>query len=527
MMVIRYSILLANEFEIIRTPKLRVWNMEYPANISGPVSAHVIDLPECRIFVFGDEHFAYDNLCEPCRARDGCNDVVRFVRRAASRVRRMNRARTGSAALDVFVELPYVVRDGPKRRRWLRLLDQIMSKDPEGVFPRRRSSSSPDSPSASGKRGPGGGFRWHLPRLAASAGGGGGGGNEEEEDANQAMVARVLDDASPRYIGVISQLYREFRDDFYAADAMPPPDAIIGDQARARFHYCDARQEVHVARLLPIIDPARFHRYVRTSDQLRDVMRAFLFAPDFEREVKRIFGTREAARLLTRRTSRGAGGANAGMGAHKVAKQFLALPEGRVRDAARRYLEDRLEDAVSVARLDLGFDRGPHILAASHSAQAKKVDADDHFEWLGKFRRLHGQYYEAFFPEVIKFSTHLLLMDAYLLCRLLRFCCCAPPTRAVVDRTAIVYAGDTHAEFYVAFFVDYLGVDPAVCAKLGDRRGRDAAATNRCVDMRPAGRRCATLGAHPAAVRPISSRTRTISVRDGDARQAATRNGVV
>lgn len=435
-----------------------------PSNISGPVSAHIFDVGNTRLFLFGDEHHSFDNLCDPCGAENDCMSIVRFVRGLADEIRASD-----EHELDVYMEMPYVVRDGPVRRRWLAFLDETMGKDPDNVFPRSRRPSP----------------AWWRRGLGGGGGVGGRGGRAE-------VVARVLGD-DPKYIGIFSQLYREFRDDFYGADSE--------SASRVRFHYCDARHEPHVARILPFIDPARFHRYVRTSDQLRDVLRAFVFSQDFPGDIRRIFGTKEAARVLDADAPK----------IHKVAKQFHALPEGSgVKVAARRYLEDRIEDAVEVARRDLGFDLGPHILAAAvdaAAAEAKELPYKISVAWLRRYRIAHATYYAAFFPEVIRFSTHLILMDAYLLCRMLRFS--FPASASTTKRTAVIYTGDAHSEYYASFFVDYLGVSPSVCSKLGPALDRRTRSTDRCASLAPKPAPCDTLGRMPAKVAPIKTRTRT------------------
>jgi hypothetical protein len=464
-----------------------------PALISGPVSAHVFDIDGTRLFIFGDEHFAYDNLCQPCDSRNDCKDIVRFIRGL------VDDTKASADTLDVFMELPYVVRDGPGRRRWLRFLDAVMGpdgRDPKDVFP-LKSRALEASPKGEGR-----GARWpfwgggsRVSRVSKVSKVSEASRRSEARGVTSAMVARVLGN-SPKYIGVFSQLYREFRNDLYGENDK-------SQQQRVRFHYCDARHEVHVQRLLPYIDPVRFHRYVRTSDQLREVLRAFLFARDFPAEARRIFGTREAARVLTWDAAASSSGLM-----HKVAKQFHALPGGALKDAAKRYLDDRIDDAVSVARLDLNFDDGPHILAAAaEAASGGTGPKSEDLAWLWRFRVMHGQYYAAFFPEVMRFATHLLIMDAYLLCRMLRFSFASP--KAGERRTAVVYAGDAHAEYYVSFFKDYLGVKPSVCAKLGPEAGRPSRATDRCVRMASRPATCETLGPRPAAVRPVTARTRT------------------
>ena len=472
--------------------------------VSGPVSVRAFDLPVeggrmsarkqgggavCRVYIFGDEHFSYDNLCPgPCRGgRDvgatratplkatrtpTCSDIVGFVRGAV----RDAEGETGGGDVDVFLELPYVVRAGPRRTAWLRTLEQFMSRDPDVlVAEARRSSRTGPRDGRKGKDL----VRWILSGGGSRSSAAPGGAATAAAAAAAArtgdrlvadVARRVLGTApSPRYVGVLSQLYREFRDELYDDDVKQQRATEAGS---VRFHYCDARNEPHVNRLLPALDPERLHGVlgVTTVDRLREVLHAFLFAPDFAAECVRLFGPAEAAKLIVpEAVSKG--------GAHKIAKQFLSLRPGPLKDAVRRYLDDRVEEALRVARDDLGFDSGARMLRGDGPGDgglpARQL-------WrTGLVEKAHERFYRACFPYVMSLGVHVVLMDAYLVCRLTRFC----GLGGAGERgggVGIVYVGDAHADYYAAFLRNYVGLEPVVDHPLRmDARGRAI----RCVPL--------------------------------------------
>jgi len=421
--------------------------------VSGPVSAHVFDLERegkgcgrVRVYVFGDQHHRWDNLCpQPCSSStpgDACVDIIRFVRAA---VREAEREDGVDRHLDVFLEMPYVSRAGPLRDRWLKAIDVFFSskKDPPKaeVFGRSSSASSAKTSSRSAASG----------ALKKKWGMFGGAGDDRSVWRREA-VAQAIGDA-PEYVGVFAHLYREFRGRLYEEGRA---------DTHSRFHYCDARQEPHVSRLFPVLDPVKFHKHFQTSEQLKEVLVAFLFSRDFPADVRRLCGSEVAGRLLLTEALSD--------GMHKVAKQFHALQPGKLKDAVKLYLNDRVEDAMRVVRDDLGFDRGAAALAAADEAKLSV-----HFQWLKEMREAKGQLYLALFPLAMTFAVHLVIMDAYLICRLARFCLQETAARKSGESVGIVYVGDTHAEYYAAFFKDYLGVQPSVCSKLhssGDQPSR-------------------------------------------------------
>ncbi len=435
--------------------------------ISGPVSLHAFDVP-CdggsgtnRVFILGDEHRSYQNMCRPCSASEGCRTILGFVDDA------VRRARDGGTQLDVFVELPYVVRDGPLRTSWLRHIDSYMNQD-------------------SGRR-----------------------------------LLESTDRASrkARYIGMLSVLYHAYRGNLYDDDAKSAEPNI-------RFHYADARLEPNVGELLPF-DPAdapdRLHTQygVRTTAQLKQLLDAFLFSRNFPRDVERAAGPLAARRIVTSalssappRAPTSRPSASAAKNVHKIAKQFLRLPEGPVREAVRAYVADRADDAMAAARDDLGFDEGAHVLEAGRRARADAqaaVGAPGASPlWQQTVRLAHERFYRSFYRPVMQLAVHLVLMDAYLVARLARFC-----TRSEgAGGESIVYVGNAHAEYYVAFFTDYLGLAPVICQPIGavpskrlkrpSRMSSGDSNLNRCLPIVRHDRRstCPSLGSRPLSLAP-------------------------
>ena len=432
--------------------------------VSGPVSVRAYDVP-CgsggtnRVWVMGDEHFSYQNMCKPCDAEKGCCNVVSFVEDAIAR------AVSGGTQLDVLLELPYVPRAGAERtlamRRWQRLMDADRGS-----------------------------------RLRKS------------KDGRKSRKS---------YLGMLAVLYHKYSRYVYGsssssssgrrlADSRGSRARSKGSSGNVRFHYADAREEPNVQALLPAV-PDRLLRRVRTCGQLRQLLGAFLFSRDFERDLAALGLAAAEPATLSAMTD---GGPRA---VHKVAKQFLRVPPA-LSGTVRAYLDDRVEDAIEVVRADLGFDLGAGILErgraaaqqASADAAAGRVPHMTHGVtpmWLLRVRGAHEQFFRRAYRSVMQFAVQLLIMDAYLICRLLRYCC--RPQAAGGE--CIVYAGNTHAEYYASFFEDYLGLKPAVCQPTQQARSVRRLSRmmpwdsnlSRCVDVhvaRPPAT-CRTVGKRP------------------------------
>jgi hypothetical protein len=327
-------------------------------------------------------------------------------------------------------------------------------------------------------------------------------------------------------IGVFSRLYAEFGAELYDDDLKVRRQS----NGTVRFHYADARYEPHVQRLLPYdMDAAAilaFHRRLGTARKVGDLLHALFFSPDFPAAVAALelpaswvdpsvlpTASGQARRTTGRPTGTGRPrGSRSGSSSsrqwhpHRIAKQFLSVAAGPLRDALRRYGEDRIAAAVVSLDLDLGYGAAGHVLAATErpSAGAGKNKHDQSVHWadLRELRVHHGELFVRAFEVVVGIFVRVLVMDFYLLCRLVRFSMApvvAPrasraskipskppsdPATPVAPRTAVVYVGDTHAENYVMFFRDYLGLRPAVCKKhrfLHVAQG----VSSRCVELSP------------------------------------------
>jgi hypothetical protein len=386
--------------------------------VSGPVSARVYHVwpeqpppqqppqqpqpqPPLTLFVFGDAHFSYANMCaDRCDASTRCSTIVEFVRSAVALARRRG------ATLDVFIELLYVTDKAPRRRK--HTLD---------AFAR---------------------FAQHGNRLA----------NGDVVEA-----------------GVIGMLYGEFRDDVYddeykrrrrgrSRTVAPAGQTRArdggggatgggggggGGGSVVRFHYGDARSEPHVRALglgtgVLRVAELQMLRHVfgagggPRSQAVASVLRAMLFERDFPAALSGALGPEVARELLV--PSVLAGGTT-----HRIAKQFLGVGEGGSKDALRRYAEDRIAEAVVALRDDADFDAE----AEDSRARVRSVEA------------------------VMGSIVRPLVMDFYLLCRLVRLCLqgrARPGAPGGDGAAAIVYVGEQHAQNYAAFMRDYLRVAP-------------------------------------------------------------------
>lgn len=399
----------------VATARAAAQGAPLPRVISGPVSVYAFELPATRhrVVLFGDWHFSYEHLCKPCVREQGCATVTRFIREAAAH------ARAQGSSLDVYLELPYVERDGPRRRRVVQALEGFMARD---MGPRARGKT----PSAL--------LNKLLHRIAG---------------------------ASSTYVGVFAQLYREFRDDVYhdPGERRRPPAkrAGEGEGGAVRFHYGDARYEPHVALLLNA-DVAWLRDHVRSIDRLRALVMAILFSRDFVGDVRRVLGVATAAKVLDLHALSTLDAAHGGAGrpVHKIAKQFLRLRDGPVKAAARRWIEDRVDGLMRVLRDDVGFGVAGE---AATTTPAGRPDAGD-APWRETVQQVRAAAQRATLPIVMSLGVWVLLMDAYLACRMLRFALQRPDA---VGGMSIVYVGDAHAQFYLGLLRDYMGVAPTTC----------------------------------------------------------------
>ncbi len=394
--------------------------------LSGPVSVHVFDVPVAggsvnRIYVLGDEHHSYDNMCSPCTDVAGCATVTEFVRR------RLDLARSRGTALDAYMEMPYVLPSGPTRDALISMWDGLMKRD-EGASSAAR------------------------------------GGNKK----SRGLLDRLIGN-NPFYVGVFSRLYKEFGGEFYGEPVKHTRDG-------ARFHYCDARHEPNVSAFMGM-SPAVFHTHVASINAMRGFMHAFVYGLDFPADMARIFGAPTTQKLVVREALSSVlpGGPRV---VHKIAKQFHRLTDGPAKTAAKAYLDARIEDTLDILRHDLGFDAGAHMYAAPHKGAAPHTAYEP---WLPMLRSWHRRYYDVAFELCMRLGVRVVLMDAYLVCRMLRF-----SVQAGRGGESIVYVGDAHAEFYVRMLTEHMGLSPSVCVA---RSAAPTGGSRRCVRLD--GPRCA------------------------------------
>jgi hypothetical protein len=249
------------------------------------------------------------------------------------------------------------------------------------------------------------------------------------------------------YIGVLGTLYKRFRDRIYEHSHA---------DGGTRVHFADIRLEPNVNALLR---PEWVSEHVTSIDALRAVMRAFLYARDFAAEIASAVGASGAAQVSKSALS-------SSPPCHKVAKQFLAAPEGDVKDAARKYLDERLEELLDIFSKDVGLPFAPQ------RAQARKTDVY-YKDWLDAVHVAHAKAQQWSLARAVRFGLRVLVMDAYLVFRVMRF-------GAAGD--AVVYVGDSHADLYARFLQDYLGLKPR-SSHLADSRRSRGGSERRCVPL--------------------------------------------
>jgi hypothetical protein len=425
-----------------------------PTFVSGPISVHVFDAPTSdgrhgasfhnRIYIFGDQHFSYAHRCRPCLPSHGCERIVDFIERLVQE-RQVgnvgNQPKLGAPpdallpagggvpppdrSLDVYMEMPYIVPRGRWRSKVLREKDPFMRRD--GPPPRTETAARPRAD----------------------------------------------------YIGMLSQLYQRFYSRMYD-DPTPAQQRSLSARPRVRFHYCDARMEPNVSTLLPY-EPGdhfygsrlnQFHLHMDAPAKLLALLEALLFSTDFVAEVRRLFGE-DAPPLVTETLS--------GKGVYRVAKQYHRLQEGPAKRAVRSYLSARAAEVVQNLRAAGMFDyaaalRALRAFGSGSLPHAPRLDERQVRDYLGRF------ILEMFFARV-------LVMDAYLVCRMVRF---SLQRGDSARGTSVVYVGDSHAAFYVRFFTEFMGLRALTCQ---NRVAVDGTSSNRrCVRLDRACRRRAAPG---------------------------------
>ena len=393
--------------------------------VSGPVSLYAFDIvssggSSSRIMVFGDMHFSNRNMCSPCVRADGCASVLDFIDERSAK------AKARGTTLDVFLELPYVPPPAARTRRARAVNHAVV-------------------------------------HLGAPPPGGVGVGMRRGDIITMLRKVGVGPAApSPRYVGLLGDMMRRYKDRLYPTSPLQEHDQ---HQQHQRFHYADIRSDPNIHALLPVAPEAAA---TGTIDGLRQLMHAFLFSTDFVADVIACCGQgarvlRDGLTTLALTADRGGGGT----WVHRIAKQFHALPGGPVKDAVRAYLTMRVEEVLDIMRNDVGMGSRPAVAAR-------------YYDWLDHVRSARAQCYAFGYKTAMHLGVWVVMMDAYLLCRMLRFL--GPGSET------IVYVGDAHAEFYARFFVEYMGLRPLHDFASDSRRSRGGR-ERRCVTAGRAGTR--------------------------------------
>jgi hypothetical protein len=218
-----------------------------------------------------------------------------------------------------------------------------------------------------------------------------------------------------RVIGIIGHLFRVFKKNLYDDETK-----MTGNVRNVRFHYADARHEHNVVRMIP----SDVDRLIKQTDgdigRIVTTMRAMIFGIDFASSLSSLtVRERQITFPFSLSTWRG-------RPVHKVAKQFLKLPAGEMKNKLKSYLEGRLEDVERTIRN-----------IKQTKARATQIPLND--EMLIYIRTI--------------------IMDAYLLSRMMYY--------ANLDRTvggaSIVYVGHSHSIEIVKFLRDSIGLQLISC----------------------------------------------------------------
>ena len=296
-------------------------------------------------------------------------------------------------SLDVFMEFPYVVADGDARERVLSRIDDIFRKDSRG-------------------------------------------------DVKNAL-SKIFG-KTPEYIGIFSLLYKRFSDRFYKH--------VPSHHNNKRFHYSDARFEFNVKRFLsPTNDKwiEMFHRRVPDVKTFRRVLEAFVlghYRNAFQDEMYSVFGS-DISVFEQSLTSKRKGGKRT---LHKISKQVHKLPP-TYRAKAEEYIGEKLDAICQILEEDLRYEDGVRLLTADPASMDLR---DGTLVYIRASRLIN---YTGIFTIFMELIVQTIMMDVYLLCRMLYY------ASKENHGASIVYAGDYHIGVYADFLARYLKLKPLGC----------------------------------------------------------------
>ncbi len=380
--------------------------LKHVKQLSGPASAHAFkvdfddgekNIKSTSVYLFGDVHFSYNNACPRCTANGGCYDIVKFINKAEEHCASKN------VNLDVFLELPYVAKD----RHGLDYIDTYFASNSSAAVK----------------------FRNTLSKFVGKP---------------------------PKVIGMLSKLYSTFKDKIYSHDKKQ----TLQDHgsAKQRFHYADTRFEHHANLITPPMSSSHngekvvdwmmdFHARVNSADKFCRILETFTMSKNFANDLRQLMG--DKTQVLDKSLSN-VNIAGKSYRVHKVAKQYLNLPDD-LRPVAEQYIRARIEYVRSFMIDVLNYDfhaRQVQGLALDKVTSTRhELDMARSLIWTG----LMAYISQLAYPGIMLVCC-MIIMDAYMVCRMLRYMFESKDGSCV-----IVYTGDAHTSHYVDFMVNYLG----------------------------------------------------------------------
>jgi hypothetical protein len=204
-----------------------------------------------------------------------------------------------------------------------------------------------------------------------------------------------------QHAGVLGLLFSRFRTRLYQGPIITSPNKTKNQDSR--FHYVDVRTESIISGLPPTVD--KFAKMAPTSEDVRHTIRGIMFRQG------------------------------------KVAKQFHKL--AHVKDVTHlqvrvhMYLDTQLDKVVCALRDELGYDSVPTDSSVSDDRGSRILER---------------------FSPIFVLGIRTLVMDAYLLCRVLFYMFMYQGHHGILHKRSVVYAGEMHINFLADFFRQLDGV---------------------------------------------------------------------
>lgn len=384
--------------------------------VSGPVSFYKFRLPESdhTMFLFGDMHFSYDNMCEGCKKSPSCATIVEFIDSKVAD------AKASGTSLDLFFEFPLIPGTVVNRGAYVDDNERFFMSD--GTISTKMSNA--------------------LRRISG---------------------------ASPAYIGVFHTLYAKYGRQTYRhssdtgrgdgkKDGESAP--VQGNARGVRFHYADARSEDNVRRFLSwrkwksILHWAHdFQTRIKDTGDMRRLLEVFLCghragALPFQEGLRAVWGSDGVGVEKSWLSSFG------GRCMHRTSKQVAKLPP-HLRRLVDRYIDDSIDMVCRVLEKSRHND---HVFAYQKFRQALAEYYID--ETKSKRLKRRAEKYAYFFAFIMSLCVLIPIMDVYAIARMLKY------AHENKGGTSIAYTGAYHTDQYARFFREYLGANVVDCSSV-------------------------------------------------------------